>query len=589
MRRVFYLETAGLAGSISLREDAQLIRRGKRWIEIADKRIKLPNDRTDIGEAIINNTIGHWIQVLDDMADLIGSHDLCVLAFEDPLRELFQLGARLGRLRYALFFGEQPRRVYARDYELIGTAERLMFSSSEVEDGFRQSYVLHYYAAPIEDACSSASLPISHVRARDKGMSGASDDTIRVLLVGYYSGPSRTVGVKRINYWLDMLEPVSSGTIDVSLATATKWDVLSENVHLIPDWGPSILVDPDCGAPKWAAPFVEQERLNARSFSTLSYYWRIALEQYFDSRCDIFDVVIITGNPFSVFDFAMYAKRRWSARVILDYRDPFANNPRIAYKAEARDWARYIERGYNLQADAITVVNSDCISMIEGGDDVPVAVIANGYDERDMPDPLPRLRERDGKIHFVHAGSIFHDRSPKALIGALSPNQHQLHHIGSLAGLQEDDLKAPQVKLHGIKDYPDVLRLISSADCGIVFVSEKGFETPTKLYDYLAYGLDILIITHGPLYEGAVARTLSELPGVYWAPNNPEGLRQFVLSYKPSDLRRSKGERRRFSRRASAEKLVSIIQGLVSGKFSEEITSSDRPLISCLTSDLPSL
>lgn len=543
--------------------DTIQIVRDKNAISDGKDTIRLPRIICDLKEEILRDKMGDWMPVVHWLRDRIGQHAILLIDFADPLRELCLFAASNGLFRYALLLSQAPSWITPADYPILTSARCLVFPDHPTEVAFRPLYPAFYHSALLEEgpaaiapgplACDAPPYPdVLHPACQTR-------QTIRILLVGYFSGPARTVGVKRVNHWLARI-PEFAPHVRVELVTATPWDNPPDTVHVIPDPGPAAVLNPDGTAFDWAEAFVEDEKRNARSFATLSQYWRIAIERYFQDRSERYDVVIISGNPFAVFDFASFAKRVWYASVILDYRDPFANNPRIAFSDEGRAWARYIERGYNFQADLVTVVNDDCVPMVEAREDVPVKVIANGYDERDLVAPVPQRSAGDNLIHFVHAGSILHDRSPKALLGTMDTDRHVLHHIGNTTGLDDEDLSHAHLKTHGMLAYEEVMRHVSAANCGVVFTSETGFETPTKLYDYLAYGLDILIVTHGPLRHGAVHLTVGDLDGVYWTSNTSESLRAFMQQYEPSQERRAVQHRERFSRENSLFELLEEIQ-----------------------------
>jgi len=364
--------------------------------------------------------------------------------------------------------------------------------------------------------------------------------------------------VQRVNYWTEEIERLSGGQVEVHLATAIEWQTPAANVHYVPDQYIADLIGEDGEFLDWAPAFYENESVDAKHFNTLTYYWRFALERYFEKLALSFDVVVISGNPFAVFDFAAFAKRNWYAKVFLDYRDPFANNPRMKYSDTARDYAKFVERGYNFQSDLCIAVNDMCLDYLEGKDDVNTLVVPNGYDERAFEAVAPRALEGD-QIKFVHAGSFYYDRSPRALITNLDPARHAFHHVGNTSGIDEDILQAEGLVCHGTQAYSDTLSLLGGGDCGIVYVSETGFETPTKLYEYLAFGLDILICTHGPIKAGALASVLKDHPGVFWCENSDEGIQGFLESYVPTPA--SEVDNERFTRRHTAGLLIDAIKG----------------------------
>ncbi|WP_283176228.1 hypothetical protein [Gemmobacter sp. 24YEA27] len=197
-------------------------------------------------------------------------------------------------------------------------------------------------------------------------------------------------------------------------------------------WYNGILAAADAGSlHTWGQIFLVTEKNVVKSTTTLANCWRIGPKTWFSQAEDQFGVVIISGNPFSVFDFAAFAKRKWSARVLPDHRAPFANTPRMGYKPEARLWARYSEKAYNLQADLVTVMNDDCALMVGGREDVPVAAVMNGFDDCSLPLRRPRLSETDGLLNFVNAGRLCPGRSPVPLISELHRLGHKFCHVGN--------------------------------------------------------------------------------------------------------------------------------------------------------------
>lgn len=534
-------------------DDFIYIQRTDKLLSCNGTEVALPEPTFLLDVEITAGRLKSWQPVFDWLALLIDPHEYLVFHHDDPLRELGLFTTALGRFRFALAFCTAPTRVLAKDYTILGSAAFFLFPDAKVEDALRKVYVPHYLTSP--------TCPISPEIDR-RASTPATGNGPRILLVSYFFGASRTVGVQRTNYWHKRIPELWPGAT-VTTVTTTPGDYPDGRTVVLPDLGSAYLLD-EAGRPlSWAAAFIETERKNARSFSTLSHYWRIGLERYFEARNDAFDVVILSGNPFAVFDFAAFAKRRWSSHVILDYRDPFVNNPRILYRPEQRDWARYVERGYNFQADLVTVVNLNCVPLIEAEEELRPVIVPNGFDEQQIQPPWPRSRDKTGLVHFVHAGSFRNYTSPESMIASLAVDQHKLHHIGNDAHFSQS-LAADVVECHGVVPYDQVLNLISQADCGVVFVSETGFDTPTKMYDYLAHGLDLLIVTHGPLRVGAVATTLEGLDGVYWVPNTETDLAAFLRSYTPSPVRRDQSQTRRFSRQAGTELLLDEIRRLSS-------------------------
>lgn len=206
-------------------------------------------------------------------------------------------------------------------------------------------------------------------------------------------------------------------------------------------------------------------------------------------------------------------------------------------------------------------MNRDCIDLLEAREDVNVAIIPNGFDER-VTAHIETETLPGNFINFVHAGTIYRWGSPAALVRALDPARHRLHHVGSTADLTTELLNSPCLVTHGRQRYEQTLSIIGGSDCGVVFVTESGFETGTKIFDYLAMGVDILLCTHGKLHKGTLHSMLGDRPGVYWCTNDEEHIGEFLKGYVPSSSRASR-EKAQFSRAHSTKLLIQHIMELV--------------------------
>ena len=507
-----------------------------------------------------------WKLVIAWFRHEFSRNPLIIIDHDHPFRELILYANSWCDLQYGLRFQTPIPTVSVLNYALLGNSKINLFTTSDLEDEFRSKYIGPYCLAVSESELLNClnDHPQSSERSTFQPLLKQMDSDgipTRLLMVSYFSGPCRSVGVQRLNYWFDEITPLSDGRIETHLATAIDWGEDRENLHFVPDHNIASLLGNENEFPSWGRHFIATEQKNAKSFNTLSHFWRYALEQYFENRDDHFDVVLISGNPFSCFDFAAFAKRRWHARVILDYRDPFANNPRILYNSEQRKMARYTECGYNFQSDMVLTVNNSCLSYFEAPLDINPVVVENGFDERILQNVIIQSLTQ-GKINFVHAGSFYHDRSPRAILLSIDLEHHNFHHVGGTAGIDDDLMNLPQLVSHGQQTYLDTLGIIGGGDCGVVFLSETAFETTTKVYDYLAMGVDVLICTHGELNQGALSEMLQGQNDIYWCQNTSDGINKFLDSYKPRKKKRRRGSKR-YSRRHGTTILVEKIHELI--------------------------
>ncbi len=379
---------------------------------------------------------------------------------------------------------------------------------------------------------------------------------LRVLLVAYYAGPCKSVGVARPNYWFDEFDRLSGERTEIHLATAMRPVAPSARIHFVPDLNGIALTErADLPSP-WVSEFVGIEAERAHYVNTLGYFWRVALERYFARTALSFDVVVISGNPFACFDFAAFAHAQWGARVVLDYRDPFALNPRFKYEPAALNKAIFIEAGYNFQADLILAVNEECVELVVGHGEHRTEIVANGYDERIAAAVVPAELDRR-RINFVHAGSLYYYGRVEELLGALEPARHCLHHVGHPPALSAAMVESGVLELHGLQPYPIALSIVAGADCGIVFLTDSGFESTTKIFDYLCFDLDVLVISPDDTPRGALAEIANAGGKLHWVCNTREALAEFLTNYQPSQRRPGFGER--YSRAESTRRFLRLL------------------------------
>lgn len=440
---------------------------------------------------------------------------------------------------------------------LLTAASGFVFAEPEHLDAFTSRWPVAIRELPDTPLVPLPELPAPPSRQRADGVT-------RVLLVGYYSGPAATVGVQRINYWFEQLEELSQGRVSVDLVTATQWPELPERVHVVPDLGAAALTEGTGMLEPWAVQTLAGYRECAYSPSAhVAGYWTWALERYFEARDDHYDVVVLSGNPFAYFDFSHYAKRRWFARTVVDYRDPFALNPRASLSEEARADAIESERGWNMAADVVTTVNDVTARLVvPAGPQQRIVVVPNGFDERSTMAPERSPHEEGAPVRLGHAGQVFAQTPIAPLLRALAGQDAELHHMG----LPLPETHGANVINHGRVDRDTVLATLTGMDAGVAYVTASGIETPTKVFDYLLAGLDIVLLHHATVEESALHPMLSGVAGVYWVHDDEESIGAFLAGYRPQ--RHDDPERAsRFSRASTTRVLLGLIEELGDHRF----------------------
>ena len=159
------------------------------------------------------------------------------------------------------------------------------------------------------------------------------EGVVRVLVVSHH-GPAPQIEVPDIT---------------VDLATAVRRPEPGEREHFVANLGAPGLADGPGALPAWAvAALAHDKQRRVAPSDHIGGHWRWRVEDYFDGREDHFDVVWLRGEPYVTAEFALYAKRRWYARVILE--------PHTWARYDAEDeqaQVAYDTAGWNMQADAV--------------------------------------------------------------------------------------------------------------------------------------------------------------------------------------------------------------------------------------------
>ena len=498
-----------------------------------------------------------WLTVARALGERFAAGSVLVLRADDPLFPLAMMLKKYFAIDYVLWGLDTTTASGVRACAVLTNAKAAVLAT-----GVERAAIDTKFVAPLTVLAATPDLDTLLESPPLPAISAASEPTgklvrgKRILLVAYYAGPCATVGVARPNYWFEEIDRLSGGRTETHLVTAVRPMQPSARIHHVPDWHGVTVTERDDVRSPWVSQFVASEARQAKHVNTLGYFWRIALERYFAASDLHFDVVIISGNPFAYFDFASFAHERWSAQVVLDYRDPFALNPVINYSETARQAAIHIEAGYNFQADLILAVNNDCVARIVGHEEHRKAVVANGYDERIAAEITPMVLDHQ-RINLIHAGALNHYRSLDGLIEVLNSDQHCLHHVGAAPKVAPGAEERGVLRLHGRLSYRDTLARVAGADCGIVFLSESGFESTTKVFDYLCFDLDVLVISPDPTPRGPLADIGNAGGKLHWVRNTATDLAVFLEAYVPSPKRPGTGEA--YSRAASTRKLLELL------------------------------
>lgn len=376
----------------------------------------------------------------------------------------------------------------------------------------------------------------------------------KCLLLSYFAPPSETVAVHRIAYWKENLPKIAvefGHKMSVDVMTANNSYKSRDNVLYVPD-----TAEVNCSEEKTHEFIKTLENTRVNYFAA---YWASHVRNWLLENPGFkFDSVIMSGNPFYYFELAETFREVWGAKVILDFRDPFANNPRFKFTEAHKKLVCDLEDEYLANSDYALSVNQYCLEALRLPKKSMGLVVANGYDERivEKAKPLP-LRKKDKKTTFVYTGSFYADRDPELFLKGLNAETQKLIHIGRVAKTDEQLDQYPAMERYGLMPYEDVVKYCKSMSAGIIFTSGKLFEQTTKIFDYIAADIDIIIVTEGRVKTGELHRITRDMTGVYWVKNKSKDIAEFLKNYKTSKNKRK--NRISFSRYEQTKKLYDVL------------------------------
>jgi FkbM family methyltransferase len=536
------------------------------------------NEQKVFSDKISRKTLTDVIRYLQHY--LKACHFLIVVDFQESLLELAHELFELNKVEYGVIVSE----IIPLHWEKWSWLSNSRFIYTDDADIYKQFSIRYIFNIELKEKISIDKKDFTPYKAKisiDKAIQK------KGLLISYYYEPALSVGIFRPSYWFNNINEISNGEISLELATAMRQVPKQDNLHVIPDYGTVTGITTHANIKK------EHEAIK-NMVNTVAFSWTQTLQEYFDAHPELeYDFVILTGNPFMHFYFSEYVKKKWDAVVIQDYRDPMGKNPRFYSKdpkitKRNEQLRQKYEDEFCSQANIVVTVNEYCAKDMSPLSPQPVEIIRNGYNDKvidnihiseSIKEIFPKKKfthykvsallsfikksKKRAKNNYVkrlcYAGSFAHDRKPENLIKSIKNTLgYELHHFGTPYPIL---VKSSNKRLisHGKKAYDDVIASMLCMDIGVVYCSHD-FESTTKIYDYIACDMVILVITSP---ENPKPYTLSkELEGldhVYWVVNTEEAITEFLANTTfAENIKRP--QREQFSRKEGTKKLINLIK-----------------------------
>lgn len=370
----------------------------------------------------------------------------------------------------------------------------------------------------------------------------------RMLIIAYFFEPFKGVGTKRVSYWAQNIKEISSGRIICDVLTAidpkdTKFNGIN-NLYYVPNTHKKTFL----------GLAIKDEGLS----------WAIDIEKFCESnKISAYDYVLISGGPFMHFSISSYFKRKYNSRVILDFRDPFARNPRFKNNILKNIIKIYFENKYINNCDKYITVNKYCKELVGNEENKKKAyVIDNGYDENIINRIRGNNKNNNGKLNLIYTGTIYPDFNISYFLKVINDVEIKGEVNFNYSGSNNCIENSENIINYGQLEYFESLELMNNNEVGIIFTGGKEFESTTKIFEYIGCDKLILIITDGDVRTGNLNEITKDLEGVFWCRNRIEDIKNSIKYLINNKCALNRKNRDKYSRKFGTIKLLQLFSEL---------------------------
>ncbi len=259
-----------------------------------------------------------------------------------------------------------------------------------------------------------------------------------------------------------------------------------------------------------------------------------------------FDVVFVTGPPFSAFIEISKLKEKHNIPIVFDYRDLWYESYFAFYPLKIHKFLNYkMEYSALKGADKITVTNRKIKEKLLK--DFPflkhenIVIVRHGFDKEDFESNTP-IKKENSKLLITHSGNFIEYTTPEFLFKALRKlvvenpdiaSDVEVHLVGIVDPKYVKMIKKlglqTIVKVYGYLEHKEAVRKIMSSDLLWFMIGQrKNIDSilPGKVLEYVGTGKPIF----ANLPEGAAKIVLEEYGASYTtSPDNVSDIKEKII------------------------------------------------------------
>lgn len=289
---------------------------------------------------------------------------------------------------------------------------------------------------------------------------------------------------------------------------------------------PDIDHGPAAGRQDQAATGLMDQLSSLLTYPDFAYPWLIPaiIKGLSVIRKNSIEAIFATGMPWTSLIVAYCLKLLTGKKLIVDFRDPWVNNPFLNRNALSQYLDGVLESLVIRKADLVIAntqsLKREMASRYENISD-KLMVLPNGYDRRDFQN-IPPFSFPENRFVITHAGLLYLKRDPMSFLDALEcvkrkrPDiaeklqfyqiggadlAYDLHAVCAAKGISENVIVLDYMK------HEDCLACLAASDALLIIQPDTKTQIPSKLYEYVYLEKPVLSIAEK---DGDLAFLISE-------------------------------------------------------------------------------